>query len=174
MDDRYMPLEELSRASKDMHDLISEVLKHQASLTPTTIRTYQPSGLMSRRSTWRRRDQPIVDMAGFAFGEGHPSNKGVIVETENFGVRIATMYGFPRRNRKLYALHTVEDYVCIWLADTDDKFSGAEMARRTIDSTRFQIERLLPDGHPMKRELDTRPLDPGGANLGREALGAPN
>ncbi len=141
----YMSGGEIAKAISDVSTMACEVITHgdQHQLVHGTA--YQPRGMTPKFLSVRKRY--LSEITGYAFGEGsaHP---GLIIEAEGKAL-IATRFEFPRRHNSYFALHTISDYVSIWIVG-EGLISGDE-ARKAIDEVLFHMGQLLPDGHRLKR-----------------------
>lgn len=151
----YMDESEIVRAAAQLETLATAVIENQEDLMPVVITVYQPQGFTPH---FLRRRKNRSEEHGYAFGHGHANFSGVII-VHRGEILFATRYEFPRGARNLYVLNTSYDYVKVWLVD--DRFIPGDAARHAIDAVSFQIERLLPDGHPLKRDTSDEPLGNG-------------
>ena len=155
MAEAYMSPAEVRIIAARLQPLLNEVIEHSAKLDPMSIKVYHPGKTFNRvqrlilralRKEWGQRS--VTEHAGYAFMDARPTIHGVIF-VEKGSIWIATPYQPAlRRSSDLYVRHTVLDYVSVCLADS--VIANYEIAQRNVFDTRYAIERLLPDGHPMK------------------------
>jgi hypothetical protein len=156
MTDGYMSPDEIRRAAADLLPLVDEVLEHSATLNPILIKVYQPGTALNRvqRLIGRALGTPqgqrsVTEHAGYKFIGRRPTIYGVIF-VEKGSVWIAAPYHpVMRRSSDLHVKHSLRDYVDLCLADSI--IANRAAALRNIDEARYAIERLLPDGHSLKR-----------------------
>lgn len=156
MTDRYLSPEEIRDAAADLLPLLDEVLEHSATLDPMSIKVYQPGKTFTRlqrlvlralRMKWGQRS--VTEHAGYAFFDDRSAIHGVIL-VDKGSLWIATPYQPAlRRSSDLYVKHRLLDYVHVCLADS--VIATRSAALQNIDDARYAIERLLPEGHAMKR-----------------------
>ena len=159
----YLSSTDFTRIAADLLPLLDAVLEHSDTLRPEIVKVYRPHPLARRLASTVVRslpgkigqrsfgERPISEMLGYRFSDpDHPDIVGVIVEADGH-MFIATPYQpMLRQPSELYILHAkLEGYVEVCLAC--DMVGTATMAAVNVDNARYAIERLLPDGHQMKR-----------------------
>lgn len=159
----YMSPSDIKRAAAKLRPLLDAVVEHKSTLKPTIISIYEPRPLPSRLLSTAVRglasaakkqpslaQRPISEVPGYDFTDTwNPNIVGMLVIVDD-DIRIATPYQpVLRRQSNLYILHDLEGYIEVCLAG--DMVGTHSTAQINLDRAQYAIERLLPDGHEMKR-----------------------
>ncbi|MGH7218023.1 MAG: hypothetical protein ACREGE_01055 [Candidatus Microsaccharimonas sp.] len=143
----YMSGVEIAKAISDISTLAAEVIKHSSHLQLVHGTAYQPRGMTPK---FLRVQRPYrADISGYAFGkDGSPVE---MIAEYGGEVLIATHH---HRRHNQYVLHTLSDYVSVWVIDDKDRLISGDTARQTVQDVLFRMSQLLPDGHYLKQAQD--------------------
>jgi hypothetical protein len=147
-----MDEDEIREEAHTLSTLIDWVLKQRNALPArVSLEIYQPRGAFGTVQLFFRpkKNQPAtIQVFGYTFKSDEAGAKALIVQHAGRTL-IATRIEFPNRFQNLYILHTIEDYVLLWLANNLDVRRDEALAN--IKEVRFEIEHIAGDGSKMQR-----------------------
>lgn len=137
-----MEQDEIRDAECRIRDTARLVMQYKEALPSKILSVYQPQGLTPAFLRVKKPYQRQVE--GYFFAGGDPKHPRYIVE-EQGDVFIATPYGRSGAQHDRYALHTIYDFVVVWVED--ERFVPGNEARKRLLEVLYEMSQLLPEGH---------------------------
>lgn len=121
------------------------IFANEEGLQLEAVEARTPLGFRQRLGL--KRPSPSFIVHGARFAPGMRDMEGLLYQ-QNGHIMIAVKVLFGRQKVQ-YETYSITEYVHCWL--TDDRRATITAASESVAEAQWLLERLLPDGHPLKR-----------------------